>query len=115
MFFCYCGNSTIKILVISLHPFICRFINCIGTIFCKNIYNFGNLPVFISFGSKRHNYELDHRGVPVEHKYVDAKFVLDERIVDGHYYATVFKYMNKLIQNPELLEVPPEVVKEDLF
>lgn len=86
----------------------------IGPIY-HHIYNFGNLPVFISFGVKRKAYELDENGSPVERKYVDAKFVLDERIVDGHYYATVFKYMNKLIENPEVLEVPPEVVKEDIF
>lgn len=86
----------------------------IGPIY-HHIYNFGNLPVFISFGAKRKAYELDENGSPVERKYVDAKFVLDERIVDGHYYATVFKYMNKLIENPEVLEVPPEVVKEDIF
>ena len=87
---------------------------CIGPIY-HHTYNFGNLPVFISFGAKRQNYELDHKGVPVERNYVDAKFVLDERIVDSHYYATAFKYMNELIQNPELLEVPPEMVKEDIF
>lgn len=86
----------------------------IGPIY-HHIYNFGNLPVFISFGSKRHVFELDQHGTPVERKYVDAKFVLDERTIDGHYYATVFKYMDKIIQNPEILEVPPEIVKEDIF
>ena len=65
----------------------------IGPIY-HHIYNFGTLPVFISFGAKRKAVELDRNGVPVERKYVDGKFVMDERTVDGHYYATVFKYIN---------------------
>lgn len=85
----------------------------IGPIY-HHIYNFGTLPVFISFGAKRHVYELDRHGKPVERKYIDGKFVMDERIVDGHYYASVFKVINKLIANPALLEVPPEVVNEDI-
>ncbi len=80
-----------------------------------HIYNFGTLPVFISFGAKYHKYELNRSGSAVDHKYVDAKFALDERTVDGHYYASVFKLMNQLIQEPSLLEVPPEIVKEDIY
>ena len=86
----------------------------IGPIF-HHIYNFGTLPVFISFGAKRRVYELDRNGTPIERKYVDAKFVLDERTVDGHYYATVFKYINRFISDPSLLEVPPEKVVQDIF
>ena len=86
----------------------------IGPIY-HHIYNFGTLPVFISFGAKRRAYELDRNGTPVERKYVDAKFVLDERTVDGHYYATVFKYINRFISDPSLLEVPPEKVVQDIF
>lgn len=86
----------------------------IGPIF-HHIYNFGTLPVFISFGAKRKVYELDRNGNPVERKYVDGKFVMDERTVDGHYYATVFKYINRFIADPSLLEVPPEKVVQDIF
>ena len=86
----------------------------IGPIY-HHIYNFGTLPVFISFGAKYHKYELDRHGNVVDNKYIDAKFVLDERTVDGHYYASVFKLMNKLMQDPSPLEVPPEIVKEDIY
>lgn len=48
-------------------------------------------------------------------KYVDGKFVLDERTVDGHYYASVFKIINRIIQDPSILEVPPTKVNEDIF
>ena len=78
-----------------------------------HIYNIGTLPVFMSFGAKRHCYELDRNGLPVERKYVDTRFTLDERIVDGQYYAAVFKVINSLIADPSQLEVPPETVNED--
>ena len=58
----------------------------IGPIY-HHIYNFGTLPVFIAFGAKRHSYELDRHGNMVDRKYVDCKMVMDERTVDGHYYA----------------------------
>lgn len=50
----------------------------------------------------------------VQRKYVDLKFCLDERIVDGFYYATVFKYMKRLMQHPDLLDQPPEEVVQDI-
>ena len=80
-----------------------------------HIYNFGNLPVFIAFGAKRKAYELNRRGEIEENKYLDMKAVLDERIVDGHYYATVLKYLKYYIAHPELLAQPPAEVKEDIF
>lgn len=86
----------------------------IGPIY-HHIYNFGTLPVFISFGAKYRKYELDSNGSLMENRYIDAKFALDERIVDGHYYASVFKLMSKLIQNPSELEITPEIVREDIF
>ncbi len=86
----------------------------IGPIY-HHIYNFGTLPVFVSFGAKRHVHELDRHGNVVDRKYVDGKFVLDERTVDGHYYASVFKIINRIIQDPTVLEVPPAKVNEDIF
>lgn len=86
----------------------------IGPIY-HHIYNFGTLPVFVSFGAKRHSYELDKNGNVHNRKYVDAKFVLDERTVDGHYYASAFKLISRIIDDPSVLELPPEKVYEDIF
>lgn len=80
-----------------------------------HIYNFGNLPLFIAFGAKRKSTELDLNGNLVQRKYIDFKAVTDERICDGYYYATSFKFFKKYLHNPELLEAPPEKVVEDLF
>jgi hypothetical protein len=80
-----------------------------------HIYNFGNLPLFVAFGAKRRVTELDRVGVPVERKYIDYKVVMDERTVDGMYYALAFKYLKYFLKNPAELETPPESVKEDVF
>ena len=79
-----------------------------------HLYDFGNLPVFGAFGCKRKAVEVLEDGTIVPRKYVDVKFVLDERIVDGYYYATFFKYYRRLLRNPEILDTPPEEVIADI-
>ncbi len=79
-----------------------------------HLYDFGNLPVFGAFGCKRRALELQEDGTVVQRKYIDMKFVLDERIVDGYYYATFFKYYRTLLRHPEVLDNPPEVVNRDI-
>lgn len=79
-----------------------------------HLYDFGNLPVFGAFGCKRRANEVLADGTVVQRKYVDLKFCLDERIVDGFYYATVFKYLKRLLQHPDVLDQPPEEVNRDI-
>ena len=80
-----------------------------------HIYNFGTLPVFVAFGAKHHVYELDRHGNMVDKKYVDCKFSLDERTVDGHYYAQAFQALRYIFQHPEILEQPPTRVVDDIY
>lgn len=79
-----------------------------------HLYNFGNLPVFGAFGMKRRACEVLEDGTVVQRKYVDMKFVMDERIVDGFYYAAFFKYYKRILQHPEILDNPPETVLRDI-
>ena len=79
-----------------------------------HLYDFGNLPVFAAFGMKRKAYEVTEDGSVVQRKYIDVKFVVDERIVDGYYYATFFKYFRSLMRHPEVLDNPPETVNPDI-
>lgn len=85
----------------------------IGPVF-HHIYNFGNLPVYISFGAKRHVFELNRHGEPVSKKYIDAKFTLDERTVDSHYYSQFLQAMRYIFAHPEILERSPTRVIEDV-
>ena len=79
-----------------------------------HLYDFGNLPVFGSFGMKRRAYEVLEDGTVVQRKYVDVKFCLDERIVDGFYYAAFFKHYKRILQHPEILDTPPTEVLRDI-
>ena len=79
-----------------------------------HLYDFGNLPVFGAFGCKRRAVEVLEDGSVVPRKYIDVKFVLDERICDGYYYATFFKYYRRLLRNPEILDQPPTEVVQDI-
>ena len=79
-----------------------------------HLYDFGNLPVFGAFGCKRKAVEVLEDGTIVPRKYIDCKFVLDERICDGYYYAAFFKYYRRLMRNPEILDQPPEEVVKDI-
>jgi len=79
-----------------------------------HLYDFGNLPVFGAFGCKRRALEVLEDGTVVQKKYIDVKFVLDERICDGYYYATFFKYYRRLLAHPEILDNPPEEVNVDI-
>ena len=79
-----------------------------------HIYNFGNLPVFVSYGTKRREVSLDRKGNVVNKKVIDMKIVTDERICDGFQYAAGFKCWKKYIENPSLLTAPPETVKYDI-
>ena len=85
----------------------------IGPVY-HHIYNFGTLPVFIAFGAKRHAYEINRQGKVIDNKYVDTKLVVDEGIVDGHYYAQLVRAFRYMFEHPEILETPPTKVVEDI-
>lgn len=79
-----------------------------------HLYDFGNLPVFASFGCKRRALEVLEDGTVVQRKYLDCRFTVEDRTVDGFYYASFLKYYKRLLAHPELLLTPPEEVVQDI-
>ena len=79
-----------------------------------HLYDFGNLPCFGAFGCKRRALEMQEDGTVVQKKYIDVKFVLDERIVDGYYYAAFFKHYRSILRHPEIMDIPPEELLSDI-
>ncbi len=79
-----------------------------------HLYNFGNLPAFISYGRKYHKNVMNVSGDMENHTFVDIKVVCDERICDGYYYASAFKLVKKYVTSPALLMTPPETIIEDI-
>lgn len=78
-----------------------------------HLYDFGNLPIFAAFGCKRRTMEIQPDGTVAERKYVDFRFTMDERTVDGFYYASFIKYFKRLFRHPEVLDQPPEEIVKD--
>ena len=79
-----------------------------------HLYNFGNLPVFISYGVKRTVYKIKRDGTTEQRRMMDLKVVTDERICDGFYYASAFKMIRRLVEHPKSLLERPEQIFEDV-
>jgi len=79
-----------------------------------HLYDFGTTSFFIAFGTKVKEKSIDSSNNIVDRKFIPIKVVTDERIVDGHYYASAFKLYKTLIQHPEKLELPPDRVECDI-
>ena len=79
-----------------------------------HLYDFGNIPVFLSFGAKYKQTELKQDGTPVQRKYIDYNIVCDERICDGFYLASSFKLFKTYFRNPHVLDEKPETVMHDV-
>lgn len=79
-----------------------------------HLYNFGNVPTFISFSTTRHEYKLDKNGNISNHHFLDLYFTTDERICDGHYYASAYHEIKKYLKNPFILDTKPSNIVADI-
>lgn len=90
------------------------FLTNIGSIGIESIYHhlyeFGTCSLFVAMGKKSRNHSFDKEGTLKPHKSIQLKFVLDERICDGFYYASSMKMLNKFLIDPSILLTPPEQV-----
>lgn len=79
-----------------------------------HLYNFGNVPCFVSFSTARHENGLDNEGKLIKQHFMDLRFSTDERICDGQYYAVAIQELKRIFKTPEILENKPECVIEDI-
>lgn len=80
-----------------------------------HLYDFGNVPIFIAYGAKK-KMIVPQRGTgePEYKKFLDFTITTDERICDGFYFASALKYLCNILENPNVLDNPPEKVIEDI-
>ncbi len=105
--------------LINLSPFHgSMFITSMGSLgippIYHHLYDFGNIPIFLAIGAKRTELYLNRDGDTEERKVMDFTVVTDERICDGHYFASALKCIRDTIKNPSVLDEPPEEVIEDV-
>ena len=79
-----------------------------------HLYDFGHLPLFISYGKMYYDEVEMPDGSREKHHFVTFKVVTDERICDGFYYASAFKQLKRYLQHPEVLDITPECAMEDV-
>lgn len=75
-----------------------------------HLYNIGTNTVFIAFGTRTKEQRLDIDMNLENRKAMDMKIVVDERVVDGFYFASAIKYATKVMENPYMLKEKPEQV-----
>ena len=79
-----------------------------------HLYDFGTLPVFISYGNVFSADAIKRDGTRERHHFITLKVVTDERICDGYYYASAFKRIKRYLLHPEMLDNILESVVEDV-
>jgi hypothetical protein len=84
----------------------------IGPIY-HHLYEFGTVSVFAAMGNKTRVHAVTDTGEREMRRFIGLKFVTDERICDGYYYASSMKLLRRLLLNPETLLTPPETVAVD--
>jgi hypothetical protein len=93
------------------------FLTNIGSIGIESIYHhlyeFGTCSLFLAMGKKTRKHHLDKDGSLKARKSIHLKFVLDERICDGYYYASSMRLLYKYLMDPSVLLTPPEKVLID--
>lgn len=76
-----------------------------------HLYDFGTTGVFLAMGKKGKSL-INVDDTLAEEKTLSLRWVLDERICDGYYYANALKLFNKYMKKPELLEANIEPVED---
>lgn len=71
-----------------------------------HLTNWGTNSVFCALGEKKKRPFTDSEGGTVMRESIDLGLTIDERIADGYYYSKTVRLLKKLIENPELLELP---------
>ncbi|AIO18952.1 2-oxoacid dehydrogenases acyltransferase (catalytic domain) [Candidatus Izimaplasma bacterium HR1] len=103
----------------SLSPFHTSFfVTDLGSLGIKpvyhHLYNFGTTSIFIAFGTRRKQHELNGDNTIDKRKSQDLKVVVDERIVDGYYFSQAIKMATKIMESPSVLrEKPTQIIIDD--
>ena len=79
-----------------------------------HLYNFGTLPIFVSYGNIYTADAIKRDGTRERHHFISIKVVTDERTCDGYYYASAFKRLKRYMLHPEILDNSPEKIVEDV-
>lgn len=87
----------------------------LGSIGCPSIYhhlnNYGTNSIVVTIGTVRPKDVFLDDGTRTTRMVVDAGITLDERIADGMYFARSLEVLQRILDKPELLNIP---MREDI-
>ena len=73
-----------------------------------HLTNWGTNSIFCAVGEKKLRPFYQPDGSVEMRESIDIGLTIDERIADGYYYSKTVRLLRKLLENPELLELPLE-------
>ncbi len=71
-----------------------------------HLTNWGTTSLFVIVGEKKLRWVDTPDGNRVQRESIDIGLTIDERITDGYYCAKSIRILKKLLDQPELLELP---------
>ena len=77
-----------------------------------HIYNFGSTSLFFGMGTVEKKAVVE-KGQTRMKRFLPIGITADERVSSGAHFARFFTSINRYINDPSLLEMPPESVKYD--
>lgn len=92
------------------------FVSNLGSINIPNapfhhLYEWGTTSIFITLGKMHRSKHIDEN----DHEYIKDNmlfgFTIDERIAEGFYFMKAMRLFRELLENPELLELRPNLSK----
>ncbi len=93
------------------------FLTTVGSLGVDSIYHrlyeFGTCSMFVAMGKKYRETIIQKNGESIQQKTMLLKFVMDERVCDGFYYASSMRQLEQILAKPEVLLTPPEKVVAD--
>ncbi|MHA1673621.1 MAG: 2-oxo acid dehydrogenase subunit E2, partial [Promethearchaeota archaeon] len=95
------------------------FLANLGSIGLPTIYHhlfeMGTIGFFLAIGEIEKRLHVDQEtGETSVRPMMTIRITLDDRISEGVYLRKAVKYLHLYIENPELLEKPPEMTQDDL-
>ena len=79
-----------------------------------HIYDFGTTSIFVTMGKPEQHLSRNADGTCRAKRVMPMGCVIDERVASGASYAQMFATTTRYINEPELLEKPPEHVKTEI-
>jgi hypothetical protein len=75
-----------------------------------HLYEYGTISVFAALGTQKKAIVIGRDGKPQVGEVMQARWTLDERVIDGFYAGEALRYVQRVMEDPERYLGKPEAV-----